>query len=206
MICEICKYEGKFISHRNILNRKCPKCKSLERQRNFYRYIIDHNLLKDRTLLHVAPEKSLTTILSNNSKYYLGIDLNIPEERPFLSKLDLTDMSILTSNSFDSVICFHVLEHIKDDTLALVEMKRILKDGGLLFLSVPIKSDNTYLWTEDHIKSEQEKGLWGIPGKYDGHYRTYGKEELKLKLEELFPCVEPSNTPITSDEFFICRK
>ena len=104
MICEICKYEGEFISHRNILNRKCPKCKSLERQRNFYRYIIDHNLLKDRTLLHVAPEKSLTTILSNNSKYYLGIDLNIPEERPFLSKLDLTDMSILTSNSFDSVI------------------------------------------------------------------------------------------------------
>lgn len=96
MICEICKYDGNFIPHRNTPNRKCPKCKSLERQRSFYKYIIEHNLLKDRIVLHVAPEKSLTTILSDNSKYYLGIDLNIPEERPFLSKLDITNMSILT--------------------------------------------------------------------------------------------------------------
>lgn len=39
--------------------------------------------------------------------------------------------------SFDSVICFEVLEHLKDDEKALREISRVLKNRGKLVLSVP---------------------------------------------------------------------
>lgn len=39
--------------------------------------------------------------------------------------------------SFDFIICLAVLEHIKNDTLALKEMSRVLKDKGEIILAVP---------------------------------------------------------------------
>lgn len=39
--------------------------------------------------------------------------------------------------SFDLVVCNQVLEHIKNIYRPLTEMHRVLKDGGLLLLSVP---------------------------------------------------------------------
>jgi len=38
---------------------------------------------------------------------------------------------------FDMVLCLHVLEHLKKPTTALVEIKRILKPGGILILMTP---------------------------------------------------------------------
>lgn len=43
------------------------------------------------------------------------------------------------NRKFDAVICFEVLEHIKDDTKAIFEMSRVLKNNGILILSVPGK-------------------------------------------------------------------
>ncbi|MEN3045237.1 MAG: class I SAM-dependent methyltransferase [Candidatus Hydrothermales bacterium] len=40
-------------------------------------------------------------------------------------------------NSFDLVICTHTLEHIKDPFLLLREMKRVLRNRGILYLSIP---------------------------------------------------------------------
>jgi SAM-dependent methyltransferase len=39
--------------------------------------------------------------------------------------------------SFDSAVCFEVLEHIEDDAAAAAELARVLRPGGLLLLSVP---------------------------------------------------------------------
>lgn len=49
---------------------------------------------------------------------------------------DLTKLS-LPPNSFDVVMCFEVLEHIKHDHKALSEISRVLRPNGKLFLSVP---------------------------------------------------------------------
>jgi SAM-dependent methyltransferase len=38
---------------------------------------------------------------------------------------------------FDVICLFDVLEHVEDDLALLVELRRILKNGGLLLLSVP---------------------------------------------------------------------
>lgn len=68
---------------------------------------------------------------------------------------------------FDSVVCLNVLEHIKDDDIALKNIHELLNDDGNLILLVPAH------------------GL--LFSKYDsllGHYRRYSLESLEGKLKK----------------------
>jgi len=40
-------------------------------------------------------------------------------------------------NCFDSVICTEVLEHLKEPETCLLEIKRVLKNGGYLYITAP---------------------------------------------------------------------
>ena len=71
----------------------------------------------------------------------------------------------LASNSFDAIVAGDVLQSIPDDVAALREMRRVLKDGGLLCLTVPAYS---FLWGEDD--------------EVRGHQRRYTISELRRKL------------------------
>jgi SAM-dependent methyltransferase len=72
------------------------------------------------------------------------------------------------SDHIDSVICFNVLEHIKQDETALKNIFNLLEPGGRLLLFVPSHS-----W------------LYGSLDQHLGHCRRYGKRELKHKLEKI---------------------
>lgn len=50
---------------------------------------------------------------------------------------DLTKPLPLDDDSFDSIICSSVLEHLPDPTLAFREIERILRPSGFLLLNVP---------------------------------------------------------------------
>ncbi len=52
----------------------------------------------------------------------------------------------VASNSFDAIVAGDVLQSCADDLAALREMRRVLKEGGLLCLTVPAYS---FLWGED---------------------------------------------------------
>jgi len=71
----------------------------------------------------------------------------------------------LASNSFDAIVAGDVLQSVADDLAALREMRRVLKDGGLLCLTVPAYS---FLWGEDD--------------EVRGHQRRYTISELRRKL------------------------
>lgn len=60
---------------------------------------------------------------------YLGIDY--PEYDLETDKLNFDD------NSFDYVCCFEMLEHLVDQTNCIKEIKRVVKKGGLIFISLP---------------------------------------------------------------------
>jgi ubiquinone/menaquinone biosynthesis C-methylase UbiE len=76
----------------------------------------------------------------------------------------IEDLS-LASNSFDAVVAGDMLQSVSDDLAALREMRRVLKDGGLLCLTVPAYS---FLWGEDDEAR--------------GHQRRYSVSELRRKL------------------------
>lgn len=64
--------------------------------------------------------------------------------------------------SFDAVCLFDVLEHLEDDRAALAEVRRVLKPGGLLFISVPL-----------------HPGLWSAHDVACGHFRRYRPDDLE---------------------------
>ena len=79
----------------------------------------------------------------------------------------------LKNNSIDFVIANAVLEHIPEESKAITEWKRILKRGGKMFVTVPLKYQ--YNWPF----------LIPINYFYDkkiGHLRRYTKEDLERKF------------------------
>jgi SAM-dependent methyltransferase len=71
---------------------------------------------------------------------YIGIDVETSGHDHKNSIVDVfyDGLSIpFTNESFDSVVCFEVLEHVKDPKVILQEVNRVMKDNGSLLISVP---------------------------------------------------------------------
>lgn len=50
---------------------------------------------------------------------------------------NIPPLSVFADNSFDSLVSFQVIEHIKDDRLFLKEINRVLKPGGIALITTP---------------------------------------------------------------------
>ena len=78
---------------------------------------------------------------------------------------------------FDHIFCVDFLEHIEDDTACLWELRRALKKGGELLVTVPH-------WDEGMPLNRLAYRL-GFAKEYYGHVRDgYSVEALRSKLEE----------------------
>jgi ubiquinone/menaquinone biosynthesis C-methylase UbiE len=49
-------------------------------------------------------------------------------------------------NTFDTILCSHVLEHVQDEQQSLREMKRVLKDDGVLIIGMPTALMSIIRW------------------------------------------------------------
>ncbi|OGG09738.1 hypothetical protein A2154_00045 [Candidatus Gottesmanbacteria bacterium RBG_16_43_7] len=75
--------------------------------------------------------------------------------------------SFKTDKRFDCVGAFDVLEHQSNDRAFLLQCHRLLRDRGLLFLTVPA-----------------HQRLWSQQDAYAGHRRRYSDQRLRQLLEE----------------------
>lgn len=73
-------------------------------------------------------------------------------------------------NSFDTIVTFQVIEHIKNDHLFLREIYRVLKPGGQALMTTP------------NIKMTLSRNPW--------HVREYTAEQLTTLCEKYFDKVE----------------
>jgi ubiquinone/menaquinone biosynthesis C-methylase UbiE len=81
-------------------------------------------------------------------------------------------------DSFNAVIAIDVLEHLHDPLKAILEIKRILKKGGILYLSVPLEGS---LWTIHGLSSRI-----GFRPKYiyASHIQQYSNHDIVKLLEQ----------------------
>jgi SAM-dependent methyltransferase len=151
-------------------NARCPRCWSLARHRTLYLYLRDNGLLRPSLrLLHIAPEEGIYRHLRGNEEY-VPADL-FPGTRSVaqfsVEKIPHPD------DSFDVVLCSHVLEHVPDDAGAMREFRRILAPAGRAVLQHPIKLTLAHTFEDDAITSPEERER--AYGQHD-HLRLYGRD------------------------------
>ena len=153
--CNLCKCESPFFLHtanenRILFNSICPNCNSRKRHRGLnelYKNILTE--FDSPKILHFAPEPVFYKLFQN-------IDYE--------------------SDSFDLILCNHVLEHVPNDYKALKELYRILKHSGIAIITVPGN------WCiEKIIEYDYPDG--------NGHYRDYGLNFISV-LDNIFTAIE----------------
>lgn len=174
LYCPVCEYKSDaFLPHGIIprKNAKCPNCLSLERHRLLWLFLKRKTDIfsKQVKMLHFAPEKFLRVLFNKMENIeYVTADL-FKSDVDF--KVDITDMKCFKDNSFDFIVCSHVMEHVKNDDKAFSEMYRILKPNGYAVILVPVKGDTTKEEPVDRPYSDEERTKYF--GQSD-HVRFYG--------------------------------
>ena len=153
-------------------NALCPGTLSLERHRLLWLYLERKTsfLTQPLKVLHVAPEQVFYQVFKQYSHWdYTTTDLHSPLA---MVKADICALPF-EDNSYDLILCNHVLEHISDDTQAMRELFRVLKKGGSLIAQVPLDEDRAESFEDDSITDPKERTR--IFGQYD-HVRVYGQD------------------------------
>jgi SAM-dependent methyltransferase len=159
-------------------NVLAPGTLSLERHRLFWLYLTEETSFFKASLrvLHFAPEQAfLKRFQKLKNIQYTTTDLNSPIADV---KADICNLPF-ENNSFDFIICNHVLEHIPDDTTAMQEIYRVLAPNGTAILQVPYDRNRGHTFEDNTITDPKERAA--IFGQYD-HVRIYGMDYFdKLK-------------------------
>lgn len=162
-------------------NVVCPGCASHERHRLFHLFFKNETDLYnggDKRILHFAPEPFLKKILRKLyvKKNYVTTDL-MQMGVDVIS--DITTLEPFEDNSFDIIICVHILEHIPDDRAAMRQLFRVMKQGGWGLIDVPYgnqeKTDEEPV--DDPREREKRYGQ-------DDHVRLYALEDFRSRLRE----------------------
>lgn len=183
-ICNICGNKQGFVDTKsfkklseNLIRDKmyCSTCYSQERHRFIWEYLkANENILNKKIVAHCSSEECLEWRIRRLSKAYFTIDLNPLSHQV---QMDIQKM-VFPSDSIDTFICSHVLEHVPDDNKAIKEISRILKKDGTALLLVPING-------REHTTE------FSIPNKKDfDHMRDYGYIDFMDKLKLYFSSVK----------------
>jgi SAM-dependent methyltransferase len=167
--CCFCEWSGRQFRPAglgNTPNRKCPRCGSLERYRTLYFFLQQRTTFftQPTTVLEAGPKACFTDLCRSLPNIrHLGVGL----DGAVSVRTDLTALA-LTSESIDVVICFHVLEHIRDDAGALAELWRVLRPAGRAIVQVPVRGERTF--EDPHADPRDYERLFG----QSDHVRWYG--------------------------------
>jgi len=180
-----------------------PSTLSLERHRLLWLYLKNESdLLKpeiDKTssklkLLHFAPEQAFYKRFKKLEHIdYTTTDLNSPLAD---IKADICNLPF-KNDSYDMILCNHVLEHIPNDTKAMQEIYRVLKPGGLGILQIPQDLNRDTTFEDNSITDPKERAK--IFGQYD-HVRVYGRDYFNKLRAIGFKVSEVNYTKTLSDD------
>ena len=169
--CVICGWKG--AEWWRAYGVRCPRCSSLPRHRLLPYSIEYFGLpLDGQALLHIAPAASEQQWVLDHHQPGLYLSLDI-YGRPVANLVGDVRALPLADDCIDLAITWHVLEHIRDDRLAIAESLRVLKPGGAILVSVPIYPAGNEVTIEDpSVPPEDQHRLYG----HWDHVRACGRD------------------------------
>jgi len=181
----------------------CPLCHASDRDRlcaiYFERRLAEIPVGQRLKFVDFAPSAPLSAFLRKRPEldyrtadlYMSGVD----------DCVDICNMKLYADESFDALMCSHVLEHVVDDRQAMRELVRILKPGGWAVLLVPISKQLQYT-REDPADTEVER--WRLYGQND-HVRFYSKSDFVTRLGDAgFTMAEFGASAFGVGKFALC--
>jgi len=173
--CNICEHHfSKFIILENG-DKLCPFCGSISRNRLLWQ-ILNTELKLRGKVLHFSPSRPLFRTFKKMATIdYTSTDF----EDEFLAdkKLDITQIDE-PDDHFDTIICYHVLEHIVEDAQAIQELFRVLKPGGTAVIQTPFKKGDIYEDISIISKADRFKHF-----DQEDHVRVYSAKGLAKRLQ-----------------------
>jgi ubiquinone/menaquinone biosynthesis C-methylase UbiE len=147
--------------HPNFERWKRGRDLSIERGK-FVKSIIEKYLIcKNLTVLDLGSGEGGTSIIFSEQNKVAGYDVNLirlERQKDQLNDYLLTNGDALKlsfkENSFDLIILQDVIEHIPDVKLLINEVLRVLKPGGIVYISTPNKYSIFNFIADPH---------WGLP-------------------------------------------
>ena len=195
----------------------CYKCGALDRFKLIYTFLkYELNIFKDKSkkILHFAPETIIAQkFIEANFQNYIQADFFAEDQHceynDNVKHMDVQNIPY-TDNTFDLILCNHILEHVPNDQKALQEIYRVLKKDGLAILQVPISKTESKTLENLNVTSEQERER--LFGQKD-HVRLYGQDYIyrletagfKVQSLNLFPKY-PKFGLNPEEKLFICTK
>jgi len=195
-------------------NALAPHSMSLERHRLLWLFLKQKTdfFTKQARMLHIAPEYCFISLFrrQKNIDYITG-DLISPWADV---KMDVQAIPF-PDNSFDVIMCNHVLEHVTDDKKSMSEFFRVMKPGGWGIFEVPVDYNNAKTLEDPAINTPElrEKHYW-----QDDHVRLYGLDYAdKLRavgfdvtedqlLQELTPALRQRYALPPQEIVYLCKK
>ncbi len=190
----------------------CPFCYSLPRHRILALWLEKRKvLLASADILYFAAVQSELLWMKRNRIFCTTADLYADVDL----QIDIQDTK-LTEQSYDFVICNHVLEHVEDFRATLKEVYRILRPEGSLICSFPMDPAIILVDEDPTIQTKTEKIRRF--GQQD-HNRIFGMnagllisdagfvvEEIRGEdyPKEILPVIGPANYDMNI--LFHCRK
>jgi SAM-dependent methyltransferase len=169
--CPCCGREARHFVRFHGEHDQCAGCGSLMRHRALLLLLRDRLRVEERggRLIHIGPGAAVAAWLAKAPAIdYVSVDLDSPLAHV---KADMCDLPF-EDESFDLAVCVHTLEHIPDDRLALRELRRVLRPGGLAVLQVP-PSDLAETREDPSVTDPDERER--LFGQYD-HVRLCGAD------------------------------
>jgi len=163
---------------------------------------------KDSTILEIGSGDGFGThYLSKFCKHIEGVDIsesavNLANSKYKNEKCNfkLYDGKNLEyqDKSFDIVISFHVVEHVKNVKEYLNNIKRVLKDGGICILTTPSRtyrlSKGQKPWNPEHLREYDAKALNKDIKKVFENFKISGISAKQEILDIEFNRVAPNRT------------
>lgn len=157
----------------------CPACGSGKRHRRLFKILKkEQNNSNSNIILDFSPNKGFWHYAKKQwGANYLTTNLSPSDTTDF--HFDITSIDA-PDNKYNTIVCYHVLEHIPEDKKAMSELYRILKPGGCCYIQTPFKEGNIY---EDSSITSPEERLKHF--EQEDHVRIYSVNGLAERLNNV---------------------
>lgn len=156
----------------------CPACGSGKRHRRLFQLLKVKQKNNEGNILDFSPNKGFGYYAQKQwGSQYLTTNFDRDDTTDF--HFDITAIKA-PDNQYNTIVCYHVLEHIPDDKKAMSELYRVLKPGGQCFIQTPFKEGNIYeddniVCPEDRLKHFEQ----------EDHVRIYSVNGLAERLNQI---------------------